>query len=135
MSIKTISKKLFLRKKYLFITLGCRAKRFLSKISRGLEKSRISVSIWKIWWKTWFLKKKFPQPLTCRATLSAVCRNSSTLYCTWKLHYTRPYKTFLKQFFLKNSILFFRNLGLWSIFPGFLADFFREGCQYCNLYI
>ena len=72
---KDIVRKLFLRKKHLFITLGCRAKLFCPKNSGGIEKSRFSVSIWKIWGKAWFLKKKFHQPLTCRGTLSAFCRN------------------------------------------------------------
>ena len=58
-------KKTFFEKKFLFITLGCRAKLFLSKISGGLEKSKCSVSIWKIWWKTWFSINIY-QPLTCR---------------------------------------------------------------------
>ena len=87
-------KKTFFEKKFLFITLGCRAKFFLSKKSGGLEKSRFSVSIWKIWWITWFLKKSFTNLWHAKETLSAVCRNASTLYCTWKLHYTCPYKLF-----------------------------------------
>ena len=44
----------------MFMTLGCRAKLFLSKKSGGLEKSRFSVSNWKSDEKHDFWKKVSP---------------------------------------------------------------------------
>ena len=129
-SIITFSEKTFWEKK-MFMTLGCRTKLFLSKNSGGLEKSRFSVSIWKSDEKHDFWKKVSP---TSDMQRKLVCFLSKLFQ-----HYTardiRVHKNNFKTFFFEKTQYFFRNLGLWSIFPGILADFFREGCQHCNLYI
>ena len=127
---KDIVRKLFLRKKLLFITLGCRAKIFCPKHSGGLEKSRFSVSNWKSDEKHDFWKKVSPtsdmqRNLVC--FLSKLWRvYTARENCILRVH-LKIFKT--KNCFWKNQYFFSYFWDIDRFFPGLPAKVF---CQVCK---
>ena len=103
---KYIFRKKFLRKKNCSWLWNVERKFFFCRKSPAVLKNLDFLCPFENLMKNMTSERKFHQPLTCRGTFSAFCRNFSNIILHVKNALYVSIWTILKHFFLKNSILF-----------------------------